>query len=427
MKQGALLNRILMLVLFATLLLYLGVYVWNSMNDPLVTTAAYACTVDDTMSATGFLVREEQIIPGTGGEADHLFREGEKVARGQTVALLYSSPEAAARRSQLQALETERSQLQYALAESGDAADNARLSGEIIDAMTALHASVAAEDFTRLEDQSLELKRLVYQRADAFGGTEDGGEELQKRIADLDSQIAALTAQAGQDTTRVTVDRPGTFSGVVDGFETLLTPAQLESLTPARLDELARQSPAGDGSAVGKLITDATWYFVCALTEEEAANLTEGRTVSVQFSRDWSGTVEMEVERVGAPQNGRMTVVFSTDRFLSETTLLRKQTVELVFRSQSGIRVPVEAIRTEPRTVEDPETGATTERMATGVYTVVGLKAEFKEVEVLDQRDGYCVVKAVTTGSARTDKKALRSGDEVIVRSRDLFDGKVIR
>ena len=258
MKQGALLNRILMLVLFAALLLYLGVYVWNSMNDPLVTTAAYACTVDDTMSATGFLVREEQIIPGTGGEADHLFREGEKVARGQTVALLYSSPEAAARRSQLQALETERSQLQYALAESGDAADNARLSGEIIDAMTALHASVAAEDFTRLEDQSLELKRLVYQRADAFGGTEDGGEELQKRIADLDSQIAALTAQAGQDTTRVTVDRPGTFSGVVDGFETLLTPAQLESLTPARLDELARQSPAGDGSAVGKLITDAT-------------------------------------------------------------------------------------------------------------------------------------------------------------------------
>ena len=108
-----------MLVLFAALLLYLGVYVWNSMNYLLVTTAAYACTVDDTMSATGFLVREEQIIPGTGGEADHLFREGEKVARGQTVALLYSSPEAAARRSQLQALETERSQLQYALAESG--------------------------------------------------------------------------------------------------------------------------------------------------------------------------------------------------------------------------------------------------------------------------------------------------------------------
>ena len=86
----------------------------------------------------------------------------------------------------------------------------------------------------------------------------------------------------------------------------------------------------------------------------------------------------MEVERVGAPQNGRMTVVFFHRPLPLETTLLRKQTVELHCQS-SGIGVPVEAIRTEPRTVEDPETGATTERMATGVYTVVGLKAESRK------------------------------------------------
>ena len=156
-----------MLVLFAALLLYLGV-VWNSMNNPLRSRRRLCLHCRQLHERHGFSGPGGD-VPGTGGEADHLFREGEKVARGQTVALLYSSPEAAARRSQLQALETERSQLQYALAESGDAADNARLSEEVVDAMTTLHASVAAEDFTRLEDQPGTQERLVYQRADAFG------------------------------------------------------------------------------------------------------------------------------------------------------------------------------------------------------------------------------------------------------------------
>ena len=97
---------------------------------------------------------------------------------------------------------------------------------------------------------------------------------------------------------------------------------------------------------MGKLVTDATWYFVCAMGEEEAGRLIEGRTVTVRFSRDWSGEVDMKVERVGeTPENGRVAVVLSSDRYLSETTLLRKQTVELVFDSQTGIRVPTQSVR----------------------------------------------------------------------------------
>ena len=431
MKQGPVLNRILMLVLAGALLIYLGAYIWDSLNDPFVTTTAYACTVDDSMSATGLLVRQEQVIQGTGAVVDQRYSEGEKVARGATVAVLYSSSAAADRRSQLQSLQTERDQLQYALSQSADLSDNARLSGEIVDAITSLRASAASEDLTRLEDQTLKLKSLIYQRADAFGQTDRSGTsteaEMQARIQDLTSQISALQAQAGADTASITVDRPGIFSGVTDGFESLVTPDMLESLTPAALDELLSRPPQSDGTAVGKLITDSTWEFVCALSEEEAGELTEGKKVSVQFSRDWSGTVEMRVERIGAPQDGRVVAILSSDRFLSDTTLLRKQTVDLVFSSTSGIRVPVEAIRTEQRAETDQETGRSREVQITGIYAVVGIQAEFKQVEVLDQRDGYCVVRAVTTGSARNDKEALRSGDQVIVKGRDLFDGKVIQ
>ena len=67
------------------------------------------------------------------------------------------------------------------------------------------------------------------------------------------------------------------------------------------------------------------------------------------------------------------------------------------------------------------------ERQVTGVYALVGAQAEFKPVEILDQRDDYCVVRAVSPDDPKAARKDLRAGDEIIVAGRDLFDGKVIR
>lgn len=240
----------------------------------------------------------------------------------------------------------------------------------------------------------------------------------------MDAQIAALSAQAAQDTSRLTASQAGVFSGQTDGYESLLTPGLLETITPGQLSQLDRQRPQPDAGAVGKLVTDATWYFVCAMGEEEAGRLIEGRTVTVRFSRDWSGEVDMKVERVGeTPENGRVAVVLSSDRYLSETTLLRKQTVELVFDSQTGIRVPTQSVRVEERTVTDPETEEEKQELVTGVYVLVGQQAEFKPVTILAQLEDFALVKSADGSDGQ---KALRAGDEVILSSVELFDGKVI-
>lgn len=164
-----------------------------------------------------------------------------------------------------------------------------------------------------------------------------------------------------------------------------------------------------------KLITDTTWYFICPLSEADASRLLEGGTVTARFSRDWSGEVKMTVERISAPENGRVAVTLSSTRFLSNTTLLRRQTVDLIFSSQSGIRVPTAAVRMD-------------EAGVTGVYVQVGAKAEFKPVSVLAQGEDYYLVKPVLAVDApeKEEKKALRPGDPVIVASQEIWDGKVV-
>lgn len=421
MKQGTIVNRVVILLLFSAILSYLGIYAWNAITDPYSTVLSYSYTIDDVMEATGFLAREETVLAGTGGILDPLPAEGEKVAKGEAVAVSYQSEAAAQRRQQIHALELELEQLQYALNSSGSTADSARLSREILSSITSLRASVASGDLTRLEDEAIALKSLVYKREAAFGAQAGSTDSIAASIQSVQSQLSALRSQSAQDTSRITADQPGIFSGQVDGYESLLQPEQLKQLMPSDLDRLAAQGAAEDRSAVGKLITDSTWYFICALTEEEAGRLSEGNTVSVRFSHDWSGQAPMDVEFIGAPQDGRVTVLLSTDRFLSDTTLLRRQTVEIVFRSQSGIRVPKAAIRVEERSHED-SSGETTVELVTGVYARISGRAEFKPVVVLDEREDFCIVEPVDSSS----KKALRAGDEIILAAADLFDGKVI-
>ena len=419
MKQGTLINRIVMLLLLAAVLVYLGVSAWRSFRDPYTLVLSYAYTVDDSLEATGFLVREESVLASPGGIVDLLPEEGEKVSRGETVALLYQNDSGLARKEELQSLTMEKEQLQYALERTQSGGDSSQLSQQVIDAIVALRSSVSTGDLTRLEDETLLLKSLVYKRDFTFNGGEEDGDAaaaIQSSIDAVDAQIAALSAQAAQDTSRLTASQAGVFSGQTDGYESLLTPALLETITPGQLSQLDRQRP--------QPVTDATWYFVCAMGEEEAGRLIEGRTVTVRFSRDWSGEVDMKVERVGeTPENGRVAVVLSSDRYLSETTLLRKQTVELVFDSQTGIRVPTQSVRVEERTVTDPETEEEKQELVTGVYVLVGQQAEFKPVTILAQLEDFALVKSADGSDG---KKALRAGDEVILSSVELFDGKVI-
>ena len=56
-----------------------------------------------------------------------------------------------------------------------------------------------------------------------------------------------------------------------------------------------------------------------------------------------------------------------------------------------------------------------------GLYAVVNGQAEFKRVEILDEGADYYVVAPTTQ-----DSRALRAGDEIIVRATDLYDGKLL-
>ena len=161
----------------------------------------------------------------------------------------------------------------------------------------------------------------------------------------------------------------------------------------------------------GKLIYGDKWYFVSCMDTEKAAHLKEGRSITLRFAKGLAEDTKVTVERISDEQNGEVVVIFSCEKFLSDTTLLRLQTAEIILESFSGIRIPKTALRVG-------------ENGETGIYCRSGLFARYKPVEVVYTGADYCLVKG---GDPAADALAtLREGDEVIVTAADLYDGKVV-
>lgn len=419
MKQGNALVNFVMVMLALALACYLGFYVWDSFNDPFTTTYAYYYTATDAIKAEGYLVREELVFPAQTGIVDVTRGEGEKVAAGKEVAKVHRDSQALAVQAQMDALAEEISLLDYALGQGDGSVSSARLDESILQSLVRLRSAAAVQDYSRLEEQVLEVKSQVLKR-DYTYGQELELSDLTQRRQELVQQYQALSSQSAGATSVVRAPVPGVFSALVDGYESVLTPDTVFALTPSQLDGLNGQRGLSDGSP-GKLVTSNQWYFAAALEEEPAKRLSEGSRVTVNFSGDFNQEVSMLVEQIGQAENGRCAVVLSCDRYLSQTLLLRTQSVELVLESYTGLRVPKTALRMITKTTQDKETGQEVRTDVLGLYAVVGGQAEFKAVNIVTEGADYYVVTPASGGN-----KALRAGDEVIVRATDLYNGKLL-
>lgn len=415
MKDGSAVTKLIMLFLAACLAAYFGVHIWQSMTTSLVTAVAYTYQINDSVEADGLLVRQEQILPGSSGIADVTPGEGERVGKGQTIAVVYRDGQALERKAQIQTLTLEAELLEDAMSQTVTDTGTAALEENVVRAAVTLRANVSAGDFGRLEDQILDLKRAVLRRDYTYGHSVDSG-----RLAQINRELRTLQNQSEQDTSRIRADQAGTYSAQVDGFENKIDMVRARELTVAQLDDLMAQEVVLDDSALGKLITSNRWGLVASLPADRAEELIPGHEVAVRFTGDFEKDVPMRVDRVGEPEQGRCVVLLTTDRYLSSTTLLRRQMVEIIFEQDEGLRVPKESVHILTETTTD-EQGQTVQTSRTGVYAVINNRAEFKNVQVLAQGGQFYVVKPLDEG-----KLALRAGDQIIIRGKNIHPGSIV-
>lgn len=185
----------------------------------------------------------------------------------------------------------------------------------------------------------------------------------------------------------------GIFFSSCDGYESLC-PAALEAIDAAGLTALLDSAP--DAPAEGRIVRGKDWYFA-ALTDSAAA-FTVGDSLSADFGL---GETACTVHSVGEGF-----VVLSMQSRLAEHGTLRHAEADITLSTQSGLRVPADAVHKS----EDGEF----------VWVITAGVLEKKTIEISFTGDGFCL--AVLSPEA----DALREGDRVVTFGGELYEGKII-
>jgi len=330
-------------------------------------------------------VRTESVLADSGVAVLPIVGEGEKVSAGQAIAVEYMNLTALETASEIRTL-----RLQLAQLESHQGLSDA--AG--FEAVLGLSSIVHGKDLSRLDELMLNVETYIF----------TGGFASSADISTLRDRLEELERRS-EGTRIINAQVSGTFSYSVDGFEHI-GPDVLRNIVPNDLSAHFK-TPYGI-SGTGKLVTEFKWYYAAIMDQEDAARLSAGQRIAVQFFGAYHAEVDMLVESIGKRESGMCVVLFSCDRGIHEVSPLRFLRADIVFGTVSGIRVPKEAIH-----LDDDGT--------TFIYLQTGVRAERVDVEILrESGDSYLVRDGTETGSP------LRVDSEIIVKANNLYHGKVV-
>ena len=387
------------------LIVYLGYHSFVVPYASIKTEEVTAFTARDTILSTETLIirSEKTVSSDANGAYRYNVSNGERVANNGTIAEIYANSSVVESLARIDDIDRQLLNLKSLSNISGNSVtDIDQINAQIDDSLYKVLRSVEDNDFSEAGSLAAEYLTAVNRRHAVTGQQVD----FSAMIANLESQKATLTASVSNPVGTVKAPAAGYFVTGVDGYEDVLTPDGISTLTPEIFDSIEPNTVSNE--AVGKVVSDVNWYIAVKVSFEQALQFSLGQSLNIEISSSKVISVPSKIASINKGDvSGSAVVVFSSTYMNSELAGLRNPSVRIIVKSYDGLKVSSKAIK-----VEDGKKG---------VYVSNGSTIEFVPVTVLYEGNGYVVCK-------RGDplKKELHIYDDVIVKGKDLYDGKSV-
>lgn len=335
-----------LLALFCAFLFY-GI---RYMKSPLLTQKAVYGTYEESVSTVCYFAREENVYSAAGsGTVYNVFSDGTRVNNSAKIAVIYSGDVS---EENMQALGTIDKKIENAKRTSSDSLSmlsdddsslENRIDGykyEIINAAVENNVS----EVTRYKEAINNLRS---------GEIGDTSEQILNR---LENEKAECERKIGGTKEEILSEEAGVFSTVLDGMEHLLTPENVKEMTVGAFNSLkaptekTANTVVTAGDSVCKIVNNHQWYVVCAVAEERLSDTKLNSDVSMRFDNIPGVDVSGKIIYISEPEDGKCVLTIESSQYVESAYSMRTSLMELIFKSYSGYKIPIHALRTKDGT-----------------------------------------------------------------------------
>ncbi len=397
-------SKLIKIVIALAVAVFLIYQYYASVVNSISTESAVSFEQIDGIDGVATFIRNEvTVTDDSDGTVHFLVASGEKIAKGGTIANVYENDSASAAASRIKEIE-EQLDLIAEIEGYNDstAVDVDTINERISDYLNSFLYKTADSRFSDLGTDVSDLLTMMTRKQVAIGEQSDFG-----ALKDaLNAEKTKLEGNVGPPRSYIYSDTAGYFVSNADGCEGKLKTDDLSLYTPEYLKSL--KEDAVPQNVIGKIVYDYEWYLAVPVTLNDSRYFRQGDTIEVKTNISTSARLSTTVAQVNNSKSGdEAMLILRCNEMNSELASVRSADVTVIKSEHSGIMVKSEAMRI----VEGK----------TGVYVVSGLEAKFVEVDIIFSGDDYHICALNTSDSSK-----LRLYDKIIVKGRNLYDGKII-
>ncbi len=401
-------KRVIIMFALLCVIIYIFCIVAKLIKNPTDTFLVEQGQIYQEEIANGYIIRDEVVVKGENYKngMSQIKTEGERVAKGEAIFRYYSNGED----NLIKKIE----ELDKKIDEAMDNENNKIVSSDtkVIEnqILEKIESAYNESNLQKIKEYKKDINTYITKKAKITGELSPSGSYLKKLIDQRSNYEKTLNSGAEY----IKAPTSGVVSYRVDGYEELLTTKDFGNFTKDFLENLNLKTgqiiAATDES--GKIIDNYKCYIATVLTSEYAQKAQVGDSVKIRLPS--GNEVSASIEYINAEDNGQYVIIFKITKCVEELINYRKISLNIIWWSYSGKKIPNSAINYEKK--GDNE-----------VAYVIRTRAEYQDkilVKKLKSNEKYTIVADYTseeleklgyTSEEIKSRKTISLYDEILI------------
>lgn len=330
-------KKIIIGIIVAIAIIYGIFMVYKLIKNPSNTFMVENGIISEEETVSGYIIRDEEVIEEKNKKTIiKIKEEGQRVAKGDSVFRYYSEKEGELE-SKISELD---GKIQAVLENEENLLPNDKklLESQIENELDKVNGQ---NEISKLAEYKKTISSYITKKAKIIGENSPSGSYLKGLIEERTSYEEKLK----QESEYITAPSAGMVSYKIDGLEKVLTTDNLNTFNKQFLQDLDLKvgKAIASSDVTEKIVNNYNNYIVFNSNSQEAKNAKVNDKVNIKVQNDEA--IVAKIQNIIEEDDGSRTIAISVEKNIEELLSYRRISLDIIWWSASGYRVPNSAIK----------------------------------------------------------------------------------